>query len=249
MRRTITAAAFALLLAVRVASAQEKDEARAVVEKAIAAHGGMERLAKNRADWVTVKGVLLTGGKARPFTAETVVQLPGQFKSVLSVTVDDQKSTVVQVISGDTTWTTLDDAPQKITPSALNEMKAIMHLNHILRLAPLLNDKSFKLAWLGEAKVDGRETVSVKVMAKGQREVRLYFDKEKGFLTKTEHLLDDSRGKEVKQEEFYSEFKDFAGFKRPSKLMVSRDGKKTMEAELVEVKYYEKIEEAVFAKP
>jgi hypothetical protein len=250
MRRTLCLAATAALLCAGAARAQDKDAARAVVEKAVEAHGGLDRLSRNRADWVTIKGVLSVGGKDRSFTAETIVQLPDQFKTVLAVSVDDQKTTIVQVLNGDEAWVTLDGVPQpKIPAAALVEMKSIMHLDRVIRLAPLLTDKAYTLAALGETKLNGREVVGVKVLCKGQREVRLFFDKEKGLLVKTEHVLDDSGDREVKQEEYYGEFKDYAGFKRPSKLSVFRAGKKTMEAELVEVKYYEKIDASVFAKP
>jgi hypothetical protein len=254
MRRTLFLAAAALLCAAGAASAQDKDAdrdaARAVIEKAVAAHGGMDRLAKARADWVAVKGVLVIGEKETPFTGEIAVQLPGQFKSILVQTVDGQKKSVVEALDGDAAWVALDGVLQpRIPAAALAEMKAVMHVDRLVRLTPLLTDKGYGLSLLDETKVNGRDAVGVKVYAKGHREVRLYFDKEKGFLLKTEHALDDSRDKEVKQEEYYSEFKDYAGFKRPSKITVYRDGKKTMEAELVEVRYYEKIDDTVFAKP
>ena len=42
-----------------------------------------------------------------------------------------------------------------------------------------------------DRKVNQRTAVGVKVTAKGQKEIRLYFDKAAGLLVKTEHVLDD----------------------------------------------------------
>ena len=69
------------------------------------------------------------------------------------------------------------------------------------------------------------------------------------MLVKTEHALDNSTDKEVLQEEFYTEYQDYSGYKRPAKLIVFRDGKRILDADVVEVKYYEKIDDDVFTKP
>jgi hypothetical protein len=222
-----------------------------VIKRAIEAHGGMERLSKIQADWFKIKGWISSdGSKGRPFTAETFVQLPDQLKSVIELAGDDRKVTVVQTVDGDTAWVTIDGVPQaKINASALAEMRAVQHLDRITRLVPLLTDKKYDVSALGESKVNGQTAIGIKVQCKGHREVRLFFDKNTNLLVKAEHRLDDRRNKEVRQEEYYSDFKEFAGFKRPTKLSVYRDGKKMMEAELVEVKYYERFGEKIFAKP
>jgi hypothetical protein len=248
MRTILCAAGMAALLAAGPAQAQETP--RELIERAIKAHGGMDRLAKARADWVRVKGTLMVGDKEAPFRGETTVQLPGQFKSVLEVSFDDHKTTVVQTLNGETAWVTIDGQPQaKIPAAALAEMKGVMHLDRVIRLVPLLTDKAYELIATGDFKVDGRAALGVKVVTKGHRDIVLYFDKESGLLVKTEHALDDSRNREVRQEEYFSDFKEVGGYTRPTRLTVYRDGKKTMAAELIEVKYYEKIEDKIFAKP
>jgi hypothetical protein len=87
------------------------------------------------------------------------------------------------------------------------------------------------------------------VQVKGRKEMRLYFDKETGLLTKTEHLLADEKGKEIRQEEYYSDFKEFEGFRRPAKMLALRNGAKVMEAQLIDVKYADKIDDSEFDKP
>ena len=67
----------------------------------------------------------------------------------------------------------------------------------------------------------------VKVSSKKHRDLKMFFDKETGLLVKTEHTLEDG-GKELVQEEYYSEFKETDGYKRPTKLLVFRKGKKLL---------------------
>jgi hypothetical protein len=257
MRTFALAAAAALLLSGRPAGAQETP--RTTIERAIKAHGGMERLSLVRADKVKVKGTLIAAGKAAPFSALTTVQLPAQYKSVIELTVDGRKRVLAHLINGERALVTVDGQPQKLDPAALAELRETFQLDQAVRLVPLLTDRSFNLAPLGEDKVNGRAVVGVKVTARGRKELRMYFDKETGLLVKTEHSLDAPSGRqpptpgapkqELRQEEYYSDFKDIEGFRRPTKMVVLRDGRKLMEAELVEVKYFSKIDDAEFEKP
>jgi hypothetical protein len=237
-----------LLLAL-AAPAPAREEPRAVVERAVAAHGGQDRLARVRADKVKVRGKFFVGGRETEFTAETTVQLPAQFKNVMHFTADGKEHTLVQVLNGDDGFVTLDGQPQKLPPAALAEMRETMQVDRAVRLVPLLSDPAFTLAALGEAKAGDRPAVGVKVTARGRKELRLYFDKETALLVKTEHVLDDGQGKEVRQEEFYGDFRDLGGYRRPVRVTAFRDGKKIMEAELTDAKYLDRVDEAEFAKP
>jgi hypothetical protein len=226
-----------------------QDGSRAVIERAIQAHGGMQRLSQLRADRVKIKGSLFLNDKAVSFTGETWVQLPAQLKTVVQISQDNRTHTLIQVLNGEMAWVTLNGQPQKVEPAALAEMRQTLALARAVRLVPLLTDKIYDLSSLGESKVNDRVLVGVKVAIKGNKDLRLYFDKETGLLVKTAHALDDSNGKEVEQEEHYSDFQDLGGFKRPVKLVGLRKGGKIMEAELVDVKYLDAINGAEFAKP
>jgi hypothetical protein len=226
-----------------------QDPSRAVVERAVEAHGGMQRLSKIRADRVKLKGSLFLGDKAIAFTGETLVQLPGQLKISMEMSVQNRTCKLVQGLSGDTGLIQVDGQPQKVEPTVLAEMRDSLALARAVRLVPLLTDPGYELSSLGESKVNDRPAVGVKVVVKGQKELRLFFDTQTGLLVKTAHNKDDGSGKEVEQEEYYSDFRDVGGFKRPVKVVGLRKGSKIMEAELVEVKYHDSIDVAEFTKP
>jgi hypothetical protein len=251
MRATFPSLLSALLLVGWSGSAfaQEQPTPRAILEKAIAAHGGMERLSQVRADWIRMNGSLFLAGKEIPFSSETTVQLPGQLKCVQRVSSPSGAYTLVQVLNNDKLWMTHNGQPHAMSPTAQVEMREILHLDRAIRLVPLLNDPAYEVAYVGESKVNDRPALGLKVTAKGRKELRLYFDRETGFLVKTEHTLDDSMGKEVRKEAYYSDFRDLGGFRRPVKIVAFRDGKKVMEGELLEAKYFERLPDTEFKQP
>ena len=230
------------------APAPTDDEARAVIERAVKAHGGFDRLSRVHADRVKSRGVLIVNGRETPFESETMVQLPNQFRNVLRLD-GDRKAVFVEVLNGDKVSFRLDGQPQKVDDNLTAEIRETMQLNQAIRLVPLLTDKTYKLEALGEVKVEDQPCLAVKATAKGRREVRLFFNKESGLLVKTEHPTDDGAGKEVVQEEFYSAFEDVKGYKRPKKVAAYRNGKKIMEAETTDVEYLDKVDESEFTKP
>lgn len=223
-------------------------DARAIVERAIVVHGGKEQLARSRSDWVKLRGNLLLGGKEIAFTGETWVQVPGQFKNVLELTTPRGSTRLVQLVNKDRVTITIDGRPHTTSPAALGEMRETLHMNNAIRLLPLITaPETYRLDYTGESTVQERVLLGIKVTTPGRRDLRLYFDKESGMLVRTEQMLDDGNGKETRQETVYLDFRQLGGYKRPVRMAAYRDGKKVMEAELLEVKYFEKLADTIFA--
>jgi hypothetical protein len=234
------------LLQARVAPAQEPGE---IINKAIEAHGGMERLARLRADWIKMEGKLTLADKEVPFEGETTVELPDKFKNVVVVNGPERRFQIVQILNGDKALVTIDGQPQKLSPAAGAEMREILQLDRAVRLVPLLRDPGFELDYVGESKVNDKPVLGVRVRARGRKELRLYFDKESYLLVKTEHTLEDGNGKEIRQEGYYSDFKDLGGYKKPHRMVAYRNGMKVMEAKLLEVKFLDKVDPSEFKVP
>jgi hypothetical protein len=211
-----------------------QESARAVVERAIAAHGGPEKLARLRAERVRLRGVLYVGGSRVPFANEVTVQLPHSYRSVVEVKIGSGTQTVVHVLTGDEASITIDGQPQTVPATHRSQLRQTLELESAVRLVPLLTDSSFTLTHLGTFQMQGREVVGLRVQGKGQRDLKLYFDREKALLVKAEHLLDGPGGKDVRQECFYSDYRESGGHLRPGRMAAYRDGKKVMEAELID---------------
>lgn len=250
MRTLIVSTGMVVFLANSAAIAQAPDEARALVERAVKAHGGAEALDRVRADKVKIKGALVIQGHNAPFVAETTVQLPSKYKHVIEMNHNGDKHTIVYVVNGDKTYLALDGRAEKLDATQLSEIRSGLELERVKRLLPLLQDKSYQLALLEELEVNNRPAVGVRITGRGRKEMRLYFDKELGLLVRAENRLDGGKGKpEIRQHFFFGDFKDIGGFKRPTKVRAYRDGKQIMEAELLDAKALDKVDETEFAKP
>jgi hypothetical protein len=239
----------ALSLAAPLTAPAQEEAARAVIEQAVRAHGGEERLARVRADRVKSRGTLFLEKHAIEFTAETVVQLPAQFKSTVEMMVDGKTHTVTHLINGNKAAVFVDGKPEKIEPAALLEMRDTMLLDRMLRLVPLLRDRTFDLALLPPAKINDRPAVGVKVVSRDRREFYFFFDKETNLLVKTEHMLGNGSGKKVREERYFGNFMDVDGCMRAFRIVAYRDGRKLLEAELTEVKRLDRLDDSEFTRP
>jgi hypothetical protein len=242
-----TLAAVVALSVPLVSHAQESP--RAVLERAVAAHGGMEKLSAARSERLKLKGTIQVGSAAVPFTNEMALQLPGQYRSSVTITENGRAHTVVHLLDGDKATVLINGQPQPASGVHLAQLKQTLQLEHAVRLAPLLTDPSYTLHPLPEVRYNTHVYVGVRVQGKGQRDVKLYFDKGTGLLVKTEHLLDGPGGKDVLQEAFYASHRDYNGRVRPAAVVVLRDGKKVMEAELVEARTVDRIDAREFTQP
>jgi hypothetical protein len=232
--------------------AQAQATARAVIEKAVQAHGGAEQLAKLKALRIKSKGTaaLLPGSDPIAFAGETTAQMPGQIKNVMEFEVQGEKHTLVQVIDGDKVALTLDGRTQPLNETLVAELKELTYAERANTLLPLLHDASHELALLGETKVNGQPATAVRVRSRGHKDIVLHFDRASGLLVKAErHTLDPATLKEVSQEEYYGSYKEVDGLRRAMQVTVFKDGKKFLEGEVTEVRFLDRLDPSVFGQP
>src|SRR4051794_34514156 len=85
-------------------SAFAEDTPRAVIDKAVEAHGGQAKLAKHKAVRTRTRGSMEVNGLAVSFTSRAAAQLPAQLRNELSVNVGGIKVTALEVLNGDRAW-------------------------------------------------------------------------------------------------------------------------------------------------
>jgi outer membrane lipoprotein-sorting protein len=250
MRKLLGVVCVAGLLAGGPVRAQEAD-VKAVLDKAIAAHGGADHLAKNKAVSMHTKGKLHgVVGDSVDVTGDIASQLPDRFRFEMSVTVMGMDFKITQVVNGDKGWIVLNDKVMELTKEQLAEGKEQMHVGAVARLVGL-RDKAYKLSALGDAKVEGKDAVGIRVEHKDHRDVSLYFDKKTGLLLKTETRAKDPMAgdKEFTSETIYGDYKKVDDAPVAHKITVKRDGKLFLESENSDVKVSEKLDDSTFEKP
>jgi outer membrane lipoprotein-sorting protein len=222
---------------------------RAIIDKAIKAHGGAKKLEAIKAMHIKGKGKIVSPMEL-PFTLELSIQPPDKLKANIDIEVNNMTIAVVQVINGKKGWASAMGMTKELEADELKEAREQFHVEKVTSLIAL-KDKSYKLSALGDAKVGDREAVGVQVTKKGLRDVNLYFDKKTHLLLKSEYrAIEPFSKQEVTQEKLYLNYKAVGGIQSPTKMVVNNDGKKFMDIEITETTPMETpFEDSVFAKP
>jgi hypothetical protein len=226
-----------------------QDEVKAIIDKAVKAHGGDEKVNKAKYLQTRSKGRLeLLGGI--DMTQEMSAKFTGKFKEVVEMDINGQKVKVISLFDGTKASITANGQPVDVTDKIMEEFREAAYAVKLGRLTNLLTDKSLRLSLLGESKVLDRPAVGVKVASKGHRDLDLYFDKESGLLTKIQTRKNDLQTmQEVDEERIIKEYQDTDGPKTAKKVLVNHDGKKYLELEVLEIKYPDEIDDSEFQKP
>ncbi len=225
------------------------DEATAIIDKAIKAHGVKPTEGKMVAYRGKHKGTLHINGKDLEFTQTVAVQGPDKFKEQMEFSVDGRAVTVSTIFDGKQGWLKANDKEIKVENELLAEFKESAYAMSLSQ-AMLLKQKGLTYSLLGESKVQGKSVVGVTVSMKGKKDINFYFDKKSGLLVKVERRARDiSTGEEVTEERVIKEYQDLKGRKIAKKVEVLRDGKKFIEVEVLESELPDKIEASEFTKP
>jgi hypothetical protein len=235
-------AAGLLLLSASVARAD--DTAKAIISKAIQAHGGAEKLAKLRVRQEKTKATSESDGQPVAVTRDTLVDLPDRWKVVQESERQGRKVTNVFGINGDKGWADFGKGPMELKGG----LKGVRQQYYVLSFTPLLKDQRFKLSALEEAKVNDRPALGVKASAPDEVAIELYFDKESGLLVMSRRRVP-SNMQELNLETLYSGYKETEGVKWPWKRVFYRDGNRTGEEEITELKFLDRINESEFDRP
>lgn len=222
-----------------------QDEARALVDKAIKAHGGEAALTKYKAGQMKGKGTLEVAG-GLTIAQEVVFLLPDKFKESIEFDFNGQKVNMVYAFDGTKVAIKVNGQEMKADDKLLAEFKEAGHMLKIGRLVAL-KDKAYELSPLGEMKVEGKPALGLRVVTKGFKDVSLFFDKESGLLLKMERRgVDPMSGQEFAEERFIQEYQKLDDVPVPKKVLINRDGKKFLELEVLEMKFLETVDENEF---
>jgi outer membrane lipoprotein-sorting protein len=251
MRRLLFVPCALALALPALGRADDAADAKALIDKAVKAHGGADALAKQKAAVTKMKGKFYGLGEAIDYTSQTSSQTPDKMRTDINASFMGTDIKVVQVVNGDKGWLEDPQGKREMSKEELEEVRNAQNAQQIARLG-VLSEKDYALSPLGEVKVGDKEAVGVVVKHKGYRDVSLFFDKKTNMLLKAEtRVKDPQRGgdTEMTQETLYDDYKKVEGAQIPHKVTIKRDGKNYVEAEVTEFKPQEKIDDSVFAKP
>ncbi len=250
MKRFLGAVLATILVAsvIGPVSADDKDP-NTILDKAIKAIGGEEKLKKAESMTWKSKGTITFGGNDNEIKILANVQGLDHYRSEVSGEFNGEARTFVVVLNGDKGWRKFGDDPMEMDGDALaNEKRTIYLAITPITIVPL-KGKGFKLEAAPEEKVDGKAAAAIKVTGPDGKDFTLYFDKESGLPVKSVAKVVGFDGNEFTQESTFKDYKDFGGIKKATKVESKRDGEDFIKSEITDFKVVDKLDTKTFDEP
>jgi hypothetical protein len=220
-----------------------------IVDKAIRAHGGEEKLAG-------LTGFTFKERMAYPDAmtsdAEVVVQLPGRYRRDMKMSSEGKSRSSLMVFDGDQGWMKMNDLVTPYPKTFLESMQkyTVPYLGprSILRLRARQKNPACQFTTTGEGTVEGRPAVGLRMKLADGPEETWYFDKDSGLLLKEEERVKHFEGEDQVYVTLYEDYQTCDGFPMARKVVTHRDGKLSYTREQSDFKAVTP-SEGTFAKP
>jgi hypothetical protein len=229
--------------------AEDDKDPKAILDKAVKALGGEDKLSKVKAATWKGKGTLTFMGSDNDIATETTVQGLDHVRAEFEGDFGGNKIKGATVLAGDKGWRKFGDMNMDLDKDAVANEKRTIYLTVIPITILPLKSKEFKVEAIGEDKVGGKAAVGIKATGPDAKEFKLYFDKESGLPVKLVAKVVGFTGEEYVQETTYSDYKEMGGIKKATKIQSKRDGEKFIEMTFSDFKVLDKVDPKTFTEP
>jgi hypothetical protein len=231
------------------ARGQDAKDAAAVIDRAIKALGGEEKLSKIKAVEWKGKGKIRFGENENEFALDVMTQGLDHVRRTFEGEFGGNPVRGVTVLAGDKGWRKFGDNLTEMDSDAVANEKRAIYLSIIPITIVPLKSKDFKVEAAGEEQVGGKPASVVKVTAADRKDFKLYFDKESGLPVKQVAEVVGFNGQPYTQETTLGEYKDLGGIKKATKQEAKRDGQAFQDIQITDFKVLDKVEAKAFAEP
>jgi hypothetical protein len=226
------------------------DEARAVLEKALKAQGGADKLSKFGAVTFKGKGSVKEGDQEVSFTMDGAAQGFDRLRLDVEASFSGRTERALIVINKNKGWARARDKTEDAPPQVLEVLTIDIYALALATRPAQMLDKEFTLSHLGELKLDGRTTVGLRVGHKDRPDVEMYSDKETGLLARIKFQGKAFEGGQEAPHAFaFSDYKETDGVKQFTKVAFEYQDKQLFTLELSEFKGEAKLDDSLFEKP
>jgi hypothetical protein len=243
-------AAFAIMFVTAMSCpvlADDKD-AGTILDKAIKALGGEEKLKKVGAVSWKAKFTITFNGNSNDFSSHATAQGLDHYRSEFEGEFNGNAFKGVTVINGDKGWRKIGDKMDLDADALANEKRRV-YLEVIPSQIMPLKGTGFKLEVVADEKVGDKPAAGIKVTGPDAKDFTLYFDKESGLPVKLVAKVIGFGGDEFTQETTYKDYKEFDGIKKATKAESKRDGEDFVKSEITEFKVLDKVDPKTFSEP
>jgi hypothetical protein len=205
MQRLPTITIAVLLLARPCAALAQDEGAKAIIQKALQAQGGIDKVTTPAGSYRKIKGVFYSDNFK--FTGESWNQTGNRLKIVLHGADDNDPQLRIIVQNGASGWNGYNGFVWPFDEPMKKSLAKSAYVDKVTGLVSLLRDKGYTLTVLPASNVKGTMAAGVKVRFANQNDVELYFDKTRGLLVKSAyHVVDINTNQDKFQEVYYSNF-------------------------------------------
>lgn len=251
MKQFVSTVLAALLMSSLVGLSRAGDQdTNAILDKAIKALGGEEKLGKATTVAWKSKGTITLNGSDNEFTSHSTLQGLDHYRSEFEGKFGDNDFKGVTVLNGDKGWQKFGDNDMEMDANAVTNEKHRINIAAIPTTLVQLKGKGFKIESTADDKVGDKPAVGIKVTGPEGKEFKLYFDKESGLPVKlVATVAGFGGGDEYTQETTFTDYKNFDGIKKATKISSKRDGEKFVDIEITEFKVLDKVDAETFSQP
>lgn len=239
----------AALVAACAAAPAIGQEPAAIVDKAIQAMGGEEKLTKAEAVTWKARGRITFNDNSSDITTQVTTKGLDRYRTDFEGEFGGNTFRGVTVIAGNKAWRKFGDNAMTLDGNDLANQKRASYLLVAPMMPWVVKSKEFKLEAAADESIGGKPAAVVKVTGPDGKDFQLAFDKESGLPVKLTARVVGFQGEEFTQETTYSNYKDFGGLKRPGKIESRRDGQRFLEQEITDFKALDKTEPGTFDEP
>src|SRR5262245_37649109 len=231
------------------AQPEQKGSALAVVEKAVKAHGGVDQIKKLR-----VAQVNYTARGNMPFlpiagdvdiSVEETYQMPRQIKKVIKGKAGGMDISLTWAINGDKWWYRDKDGKTVVVDKKLDVEGQFRPYQILEQLA---NHQQFQ--WSLVPDKDGKKPAVRARSDKTKSDAVFRFDQTRGLLVGVmrKQVLPKETD-EIDLEVRLSGYKEVGGLNLPMRQTTHHGGKKVFEIEVSQVRFFQKLDDRIFAAP
>ncbi len=230
-----------VLVAICGPARADDSRAAAILDRAIKALGGEEKLAKIEAFSWKSKVTFGPNGE-REMDAEVIFKGLDHMRRTFGVN--------IVVLAGDKAWRKVRGVSTELTNESLATEKRSSYLQAIpITLVPIKRN-DFKYEAAGEDKVGDKPALALKITAPDGKDFTLFFDKETGLPVKEVAQLALPGGREATAETIFSDYKDFGGIKKATRIEVKSIGFGSgFSQTITDFEVLDRVDDAKFAKP
>lgn len=218
-----------------------------IIQAAMKAHGGQEKLAKTLTGSLTAKATARIGEIESTVNWQETFQLPQRYHRRIKGVYMGKEFTMEYAVTDGNGWTRHDNGPAKEIKTEKLPLKSTW--NAFLATLPDFLKEGVKLTILEKENVNGKQAVAIKVSGDGEDRV-VCFETESGLLVKSKGRIDHPLvGKDAQAETVFSDFKKSSGIQFPHRITSYVSGKKVLEMQIEQLEFLDKVDRRLFEKP